>query len=81
MEDIEIPVPVLREFCAENLTHVAAALEAGAERIELCDNLAVGGDDPVGGRHLESMRGGARRGRARDVHGAAPRRRFLLRPG
>ena len=46
MEDIEIPVPVLREFCAENLTHVAAALEAGAERIELCDNLAVGGGRP-----------------------------------
>lgn len=81
MDDIEIPVPVLREFCAENLAHVGAALAAGAERIELCDNLAVGGDDPVGGRHLESMRGGARRGRARDVHGAAPRWRFLLRPG
>lgn len=49
MEDIEIPVPVLREFCAENLTHVAAALEAGAERIELCDNLAVGGTTPSAG--------------------------------
>ena len=43
MDDIEIPVPVLREFCAENLAHVGAALAAGAERIELCDNLAVGG--------------------------------------
>ena len=49
MDDIEIPVPVLREFCAENLTHVAAALEAGAERIELCDNLAVGGTTPSAG--------------------------------
>ena len=31
-----------REFCAENFTDVPAAIEAGADRIELCDNLAVG---------------------------------------
>lgn len=37
---------MLREFCAENLTCVAAAVEAGAGRIELCDNLAVGGTTP-----------------------------------
>lgn len=49
MDDIQIPVPVLREFCAENLTHVSAALEAGAERIELCDNLAAGGTTPSAG--------------------------------
>ncbi len=34
------------EFCAENYTLVPAALEAGARRIELCDNLAVGGTTP-----------------------------------
>lgn len=34
---------VLREFCAENNTHIEAAIRAGAQRIELCDNLAVGG--------------------------------------
>lgn len=37
---------MLFEFCAENLTDVAAALDAGAGRIELCDNLAVGGTTP-----------------------------------
>lgn len=39
----------LREFCAENLTHLQAALAAGARRIELCDNLAVGGTTPSAG--------------------------------
>ncbi len=37
---------VLREFCAENMEHVPAAIQAGAARIELCDNLAVGGTTP-----------------------------------
>lgn len=39
----------LAEFCAENLTDIAAALSAGAGRIELCDNLAVGGTTPSAG--------------------------------
>lgn len=34
------------EFCAENLTYLDAAIQAGAGRIELCDNLAVGGTTP-----------------------------------
>lgn len=37
---------MIREFCAENFTQVRAALLAGANRIELCDNLAVGGTTP-----------------------------------
>lgn len=37
---------MLFEFCAENFTDIAAALNAGAGRIELCDNLAVGGTTP-----------------------------------
>jgi len=37
---------VIREFCAENLTNIPAAIKAGAKRIELCDNLAVGGTTP-----------------------------------
>lgn len=37
---------LLKEFCAENLTLVPAAVAAGAQRIELCDNLAVGGTSP-----------------------------------
>lgn len=37
---------LLREFCAENMTLVPAAVAAGTRRIELCDNLAVGGTSP-----------------------------------
>ena len=37
---------LIREFCAENFTDIPRAFAAGAERIELCDNLAVGGTTP-----------------------------------
>lgn len=37
---------LVREFCAENMTVVPTAIAAGADRIELCDNLAVGGTTP-----------------------------------
>lgn len=37
---------MLLEFCAENMTDVPVAIAAGAKRIELCDNLAVGGTTP-----------------------------------
>lgn len=40
---------MLYEFCAENFERVPAAIEAGAGRIELCDNLAVGGTTPSAG--------------------------------
>ncbi len=40
---------LLREFCAENLNRVEVAIAAGAARIELCDNLAVGGTTPSHG--------------------------------
>lgn len=40
---------LVREFCAENLERVEAAIAAGAGRIELCDNLAVGGTTPSHG--------------------------------
>ena len=36
----------LKEFCAENFTDIPKAIAAGARRIELCDNLAVGGTTP-----------------------------------
>jgi copper homeostasis protein len=36
----------VKEFCAENYTDVPKAIRAGAKRIELCDNLAVGGTTP-----------------------------------
>lgn len=34
---------MIKEFCAENFTDIPKAIAAGAGRIELCDNLAVGG--------------------------------------
>ncbi|HFI0272922.1 TPA: copper homeostasis protein CutC [Streptococcus suis] len=37
---------MLREFCSENHIDVARALSLGAQRVELCDNLAVGGTTP-----------------------------------
>ena len=39
---------LIREFCAENVERVPEAI-AGAGRIELCDNLAVGGTTPSHG--------------------------------
>ena len=45
-DTVSIP---LREFCAENLTHLDAAIAAGAGRIEFCDNLAAGGTTPSAG--------------------------------
>lgn len=37
---------MIYEFCAENMTLLEKAMQAGARRIELCDNLAVGGTTP-----------------------------------
>jgi copper homeostasis protein len=37
---------MIKEFCAENWTHIAWAIDRGVNRIELCDNLAVGGTTP-----------------------------------
>ncbi|MBM7539897.1 copper homeostasis protein CutC [Amphibacillus cookii] len=37
---------MIREFCAENNTYLEKAIKAGVDRIELCDNLAVGGTTP-----------------------------------
>lgn len=34
---------ILKEFCAENFTNIPAAIASGSNRIELCDNLTVGG--------------------------------------
>ena len=37
---------MIYEFCAENVPLLEKAMQAGARRIELCDNLAVGGTTP-----------------------------------
>lgn len=34
---------LIKEFCAENFTDIPQAITAGVQRIELCDNLSVGG--------------------------------------
>lgn len=37
---------MILEFAAENFTKIPEAIEKGVDRIELCDNLAVGGTTP-----------------------------------
>ncbi|MFH6675608.1 copper homeostasis protein CutC [Streptococcus suis] len=37
---------MIKEFCSENHVGVMKAISLGAKRIELCDNLAVGGTTP-----------------------------------
>ncbi|WP_029179980.1 copper homeostasis protein CutC [Streptococcus suis] len=37
---------MIKEFCSENHVDLAKAISMGAQRIELCDNLAVGGTTP-----------------------------------
>lgn len=46
---------MIKEFCAENFTDIPKAIAAGATRIELCDNLAVGGTTPSTGVIEESL--------------------------
>jgi copper homeostasis protein len=37
---------MLKEFCAENCERLEQAMKQGIQRVELCDNLAVGGTTP-----------------------------------
>ena len=46
---------MLKEFCAENYTNIPLAIARGAKRIELCDNLAVGGTTPSTGAQEEVL--------------------------
>lgn len=46
---------MIKEFCAENFTDIPKAIAAGAGRIELCDNLAVGGTTPSTGVIEEAL--------------------------
>ncbi|MCI1135013.1 copper homeostasis protein CutC [Enterococcus gallinarum] len=46
---------MLKEFCAENYTKIPLAIGRGAKRIELCDNLAVGGITPSTGVIEEAL--------------------------
>ncbi|MDO4668053.1 MAG: copper homeostasis protein CutC [Streptococcus sp.] len=47
---------MLYEFCAENITDIEKAMQFGARRIELCDNLAVGGTTPSYGVIKEAVK-------------------------
>lgn len=51
---------IVKEFCAENITLVERAIQSGANRIELCDNLAVGGTSVSYGVLKEAIRIGKR---------------------
>ncbi|WP_086349149.1 copper homeostasis protein CutC [Candidatus Enterococcus clewellii] len=46
---------MIKEFCAENYTDIPTAIRNGAGRIELCDNLAVGGTTPSTGVIEEAL--------------------------
>lgn len=46
---------MIKEFCAENYTNIPLAIAKGANRIELCDNLAVGGTTPSTGVIEEAL--------------------------
>ena len=59
---------LLKEFCAENMERVPAAIDAGVKRIELCDNLACGGTSPSVG----VVRAASRLCRERGQDGAGP---------
>lgn len=45
---------LIREFCAGDFTELPRVVAAGVERIELCDNLAVGGTTPSYGMIQEA---------------------------
>ncbi|WP_159795322.1 copper homeostasis protein CutC [Streptococcus halichoeri] len=47
---------ILREFCAENLTALPQLQARNVARVELCDNLAVGGTTPSYGVIKEACR-------------------------
>lgn len=47
---------MLKEFCAENYTDIPKAIKAGAKRVELCDNLIVGGTTPSYGVIEETVK-------------------------
>lgn len=53
---------LIAEFCAENFTNIPLAIAAGAKRVELCDNLAVGGTTPSYGVIRRSIRYAKARG-------------------
>ena len=60
------------EFCAENVTYLEKAFQAGAQRVELCDNLAFGGTTPSYGV-IKAAVGGAKDDQAKVIVMIRPR--------
>ena len=46
---------LIKEFCAENFTLIPQAIASGVQRIELCDNLTVGGTTVSNGVLVETV--------------------------
>ncbi len=49
-------MPIILEICANSISSALAAQEGGADRIELCDNMADGGTTPSYGTIKEARR-------------------------
>ncbi|MGX6979692.1 copper homeostasis protein CutC [Vagococcus elongatus] len=47
---------MIKEFCGENFSNIEKAIKNGAKRIELCDNMAVGGTTPSYGVIKETVK-------------------------
>ena len=52
---LEDSLVIIKEFCAENFTNIPSAIASGANRIELCDNLTVGGTTVSKGVMTETL--------------------------
>lgn len=53
---------IKKEYCAENFKHVPQAIELGIDRIELCDDLDVGGTTPTDAVQKETIQYAQQRG-------------------